>query len=135
LTRGKPRPFLEKLPVVYLGPRASLALRGAPGVLLGARRPAWIDVLEFEPCTGGGLRRLVASRFQAHPPWDVVGLSLPAAELQKRGKRLLNELVPGDVLLTERGPRLHSGVAWVRARLVGEGTKSYRSSTKSPTSI
>jgi hypothetical protein len=134
LTGGKPRPFIERLPVVYVGPQASPALRGAPGLLLGARRPAWVDVLEFEPCAGRGLRSLVDSRFTAHPPWDVVGVSLPAAELQKRGKRLLTELVPGDVLLTERGPRLHSGVAWVPARLV-DGKKSYRSSTRSPTSM
>ena len=45
------------------------------------------------------------------------------------------KLRPGDVLLTERGPRLHSGFAWVPARLVGEGKKNYRSSTRSPTSM
>jgi hypothetical protein len=127
--------LIDKLPVVYVGPGAAPALRGAPGLLLGARRPAWVDVLDFEPCAGGGLRRLVDSRFTAHPPWDVVGLSLPAAELRKREKRLLAELVPGDVLLTERGPRLHTGVAWARARLVAEGRKNYRSSTRSPTSM
>ena len=40
-------------PRVYVGPNAERALRGERGVLLGARRPSFVDVLEFEPISPG----------------------------------------------------------------------------------
>jgi hypothetical protein len=77
-----------------------------------------VDVLEFDVQPGIPFRGLIDSRFRPRPPWDVVGLSLSIADLRLRGERLLRELVPGDVLMTERGPRFHTGRRWVRAPLV-----------------
>jgi hypothetical protein len=100
-----------------VGPNAERALGGERGVLLGSRRAAWVDVLEFDPRPDVGIRRLVDLRFSAAGSWDVVGLSLSSSDLRRRLVPLLRELVPGDVVLTEKGPRFHSGAAWVEATL------------------
>jgi hypothetical protein len=104
-------------PRVYVGPNAARALAGEKGVLLGSRRPAWIDVVEFDPQPDAGFRRLVELRFSNRGLWDVVGLSLSSSELARKRKRLLRDLVPGDVILTERGARFHDGASWVEAPL------------------
>jgi hypothetical protein len=87
-------------------------------VLLGARRPAWIDVLEFDPRPDLAIARLVALRFEAASPWDVVGLSFGSRDLAGRLESLLRDLVPGDVILTEKGARVHDGVGWIEAPLI-----------------
>ena len=125
--RGRGKALIERSPRVYVGPGAERALRGERGVLLGSRRPQWVDVLEFDPRPDSGWERLVDLRFSPQAPWDAVGLSLPLAELRRRANKLLRELVPGDVLLTERGPRVHSGVAWIEAKLLRERTKGRKS--------
>ena len=106
-----------KPPRVYVGPNAWRALAGERGVLLGARRAAWVDVLEFDPRPNAAIRRLVDLRFASAGPWDVVGLSLSSTDLAGRRDALLRDLVPGDVVLTEKGPRVHNGDAWVAAPL------------------
>jgi len=50
-------------------------------------------------------------------------LAAPEARVIRDGSRFNvpgRELVPGDVVLTENGPRVHSGAAWVKAPLVRE---------------
>lgn len=101
-----------------MGPNAARALRGERGVLLGARRHAWIDVLEFDPRPQMAVGRLVALRFEAADPWDVVGLSLGSRDLSAKLESLLRDLVPGDVILTEKGARVHDGAAWIEAPLI-----------------
>ncbi len=103
-----------------MGPNAVRSLGGERGVLFGTRRAAWIDILEFDPRPGVGIPRLVDLRFSQAGPWDIVGLSLSSLELAARRESLLVDLVPGDVVLTENGPRFHSGAAWVKAPLVRE---------------
>jgi hypothetical protein len=93
-------------------------------VLLGSRRGTWVDVFEFDPRPGVGIRRLVDLRFSDGGPWDVVGLSLSSSDLRLRLESLLRELVPGDVVMTEKGPRVHSGTAWVEAPLLMERRRS-----------
>lgn len=109
--------LVETVPRVYVGPDAQRALAGETGVLLGAKRPQWVDVLEFDPRQGTRWKALVELRFTAFPPWEVVGLSLSSPEFRKLGDRLLRELVPGDVLVTEDGPSVHLGDAWTAAKL------------------
>jgi len=110
----------EKPPRVYVGPNAERSLDGERGILLGSRRSAWVDVLEFDPRPNVGIRRLIDLRFSGAGPWDVVGLSLSSSDLAGRLEPLLRDLVPGDVVLTEKGPRFHSGAAWVKAPLQKE---------------
>ena len=109
--------LVETVPRVYVGPDAQRALSGEKGVLLGAKRPQWVDVLEFDARPGTQWKALVALRFTAFPAWEVVGLSLSSPEVRKLGDRLLRELVPGDVLVTEDGPSVHLGDAWSEAKL------------------
>ena len=113
-----------KPPRVYVGPNAEGSLGGERGILLGSRRAAWVDVLEFQPRPHVGIRRLVDLRFSGAGPWDIVGLSLSSSDLTRRLEPLLRVLVPGDVVLTERGPRFHSGTAWVEAPLQTERRNS-----------
>ncbi|HEY7698977.1 MAG TPA: hypothetical protein VIE88_11210 [Vicinamibacteria bacterium] len=117
--------LLKRAPRVYVGPAAERSLRGEAGVLLGARRPDWVDVLEFDPRPDCRCRRLVELRYAAHRR-DVVGLSLPASELRRSGAVLLRDLVPGDVVLTERGARVHTGARFVPAKLVGRKRERFR---------
>jgi hypothetical protein len=126
VSAAKVPPLVATPPLVYVGPGAEPALRGERGILLGSRRPAWVDVVELDRRPGSKLVTLVDLRFAASFPWDVVGLSLPDAELRRREALLLRELVPGDVLVTERGVRFHSGARWVRASLVGVEKKKGR---------
>jgi hypothetical protein len=109
--------MLDRVPRVYVGPNARRALTGEKGLLLGAKRPQWVDVLQFEPRTETSWNALVELRFSAFPPWEVVGLSLPSPEFHELGERLLRGLVPGDVLVTENGPSVHLGDAWTDAKL------------------
>jgi hypothetical protein len=36
----------------------------------------------------------------------------------------LDDLVPGDVVLTEAGPRVHTGAGWVTTSLLTESRRS-----------
>jgi hypothetical protein len=81
-------------------------------------------VLEFCPRPDIGIRRLVALRFSDADPWDVVGLSLSSSDLAARLEPLLKDLVPGDVVLTEAGPRFHTGTGWVETSLLKEPRRS-----------
>lgn len=110
--------LLERVPRVYVGADARRALKGDKGVLLGAKRPQWVDVLRFEATTATTWASLVELRFASFQPWEVVGLSLSAREFLKTSERLLRELVPGDILITEKGPSVHLGDAWTDARYV-----------------
>ena len=109
--------LVEIIPRVYIGPEAERALAGEKGLLLGAKRPQWVDVLKFEARAHLTWKKLVQERFSAFPSWDVVGLSLPSPEFGKLAERLLAELVPGDVLVTETGTSVHLGDAWTEAKL------------------
>jgi hypothetical protein len=109
---------------VYVGPGARFALGGSRGVLFGAQRPRWVDVLEFlgDASFAGreGLDRALERRFDEaqHDDWDAVGLSMTGADVKRYRSKLLAELVPGDVLITERGVLVHLGDTWARAELV-----------------
>jgi hypothetical protein len=82
-------------------------------------------VVEFDPRPGADVQGLVDLRFEGAGGWDVVGLSLSFADLRGRLEALLVELVPGDVVMTERGPKVHSGAAWLPAPLLKDpGTGS-----------
>ena len=109
--------MLTDVPRVLVGPDAARALAGSRGILLGAQRPRWVDVLAFDDRAGLGLGKLAGARFESFDPWDAVGLSLSAEEFVKRRERLLTELVPGDVVVTERGAYVHLGDAWHEAPL------------------
>jgi len=106
-----------------VGPNAEGSLRGERGILLGSRRPAWVDVLEFYPRPDVGIRRLVDLRFADAGPWDVVGLSLSSSDLARRLEPLLEGLVPGDVVITEAGPSVHTGAGWVTTSLRTESRR------------
>ena len=109
--------LLEKVPRVYIGPDAARALLGERGVLLGAKRPEWIDVLAVDAHTGGVWSALVARRYEAPRQWEAVGLSLPFLEFQKHRARWLRELVPGDAVVTENGISVHLGDVWRSAKI------------------
>ena len=109
--------LLEKVPRVYIGPDAERALLGERGVLLGAKRPEWIDVLAVDAHTGGVWNTLVARRYEAPRQWEAVGLSLPFLEFQKHRARWLRELVPGDAVVTENGISVHLGDVWRTAKI------------------
>jgi hypothetical protein len=115
---------LAKPPRVYVGPNAARSLGGERGVLLGSHRADWVDVLEFDPRPGTHVRRLVDLRFEGAGPWDVVGLSLSSSDLRGSLEALLRDLVPGDVVMTENGPKVHTGAAWVKAPLLTERRKT-----------
>lgn len=105
-------------PVVALGPETDVVRDGCFGVLLGVRRAAWIDVVRVRPVAGeGGLSSAIDARFEAHTPWDAVGVALPHAATRGKTRVLLEALVPGDVLATEREVRFHAGDRFARARL------------------
>ena len=118
--------LVETVPRVYVGPDARRALAGDKGVLLGAKRPQWVDVLEFDAQPGTRWKALVELRFTGFPPWEVVGVSLSAPEFHKLRERLLRELVPGDVLVTEEGPSVHLGDAWTEAKLAPGSAPKFR---------
>ena len=109
--------LLERVPRVYIGPDAERALTGERGVLLGAKRPEWIDVLTVELHAGGVWSALVARRFEAPRQWEAVGLSLPFEEFQRHRVRWLRELVPGDAVVTDNGVSVHLGDVWRTAKL------------------
>ncbi|HEY7698107.1 MAG TPA: hypothetical protein VIE88_06795 [Vicinamibacteria bacterium] len=93
-------------------------------MLLGSHRADWVDVVEFDPRPTADIRRLVDLRFERAGAWDVVGLSLSSSDLRGRLRALLRDLVPGDVVMTEKGPKVHSGAAWVEAPLLTDRGKS-----------
>ena len=115
--RGAAHRLIEKVPQVYIGPDAVRALSGERGVLLGAQRPEWIDVLAVDAQTGSAWTALVARRYDAPEQWAAVGLSLPFAEFEKHRARWLKELVPGDVVVTEKEIAVHLGDTWRSAKL------------------
>ena len=122
--RPRPLRLLATIPRVYVGPGARQALGGSRTVLFGAQRPAWVDVLELqadESFAGvRGLRALVDRRFLpgGYENWDAVGVSLSHRDAKRYEERLLAELVPGDVLITERSVSVHLGDTWAEAKLV-----------------
>lgn len=103
---------------VYVGPDARRALAGQWGLLRGQKRPGWVDVLGFSPRSKPRASAIGALRFDASNDWPVVGLSLPEIDWRRGGKTLLRELVPGDVLVTEKGARLHLGHVFAVTRLL-----------------
>jgi hypothetical protein len=74
-------------------------------------------VLEFESQRGVRVNTLVEERFASFAPWDVVGLSLSSSDFRKWRQPLLRGLVPGDVVVTERGTSVHLGDAWTEAKM------------------
>ena len=48
-------------------------------------------------------------------------MSLSTAEFRRVRRKWLDELVPGDVLLTEDGALVHVGDEWVPTRIVAGG--------------
>ena len=120
MTRRRRRRLVDPVPRVFAGPSAARALRGEPGVLLGERRVRQVDVLEFEPCRGPR-DALLDRRFDGFDDWDAVGVSLSTAEFRRVRGKWLEELVPGDVLLTEDGALVHVGDEWVPTRIVAGG--------------
>lgn len=120
MTRRRRTRLVEPVPRVFVGPSATRALRGEAGVLLGEKRVRQVDVLEFEPCPGPR-DSLRDRRFDGFDDWDAVGVSLPFADFRRVRGRWLDELVPGDVLLTEDGALVHVGDDWVPTRIVAGG--------------
>ena len=117
MTRRRRSRLVDRVPDVFAGPSAARALRGERGVLLGERRVRQVDVLEFEPCEGSR-KSLLDRRFDGFDDWDAVGVSLPSADFRRAKRKLLEELVPGDVLITEDGALVHVGDDWVATRVV-----------------
>jgi hypothetical protein len=63
------------------------------------QRPGRVDVLEFQPVSERGYKRLIESRFGPSGDWDTVGIALKADELRRHRLALVRDLVPGDVVL------------------------------------
>jgi hypothetical protein len=63
------------------------------------QRPGRVDVLEFQPVSERGYRRLIESRFGPSGDWETVGIALEAEELHRHRLALVRDLVPGDVVL------------------------------------
>lgn len=122
--RSSSGPLLARPPKVYLGPGASRALAGNWGLLSGMRRPRWIDVLAIEPCARPRPAEVPALRFGPPGAWPIVGLSLPESDWRRRAARLLRDLVPGDVVMTEEGARVHLGNAWAKAPLLRDAFRA-----------
>jgi hypothetical protein len=106
-----------------LGPEARNALKEGSGLLLGAQRPGWVDVLGYEPLFREGWKEIVRRRFDDPPERDVVGVALPEKDFERSRDALIRELVPGDVLLVlgekDTTPQIyiHLGDRWASARL------------------
>ena len=109
--------LLRDVPKVFVGPDARRALSGDRGLLLGSKRPEWVDVLAFDGHAEASWRRLVALRFEDAGLWEVVGIGLSSTQFRAVRKRLLGELVPGDVVVTDHGPSVHLGDTWRKAPL------------------
>jgi hypothetical protein len=106
--------LIETVPVVYMGPDGLVALGGGKGLLLGSKRPDWIDVVGFERRSEeriGGLIHLRLDWKSEH--YDVVGIVLSKAELKKHRSKLIRELVPGDVLLVPEETKTHKNRVYV----------------------
>lgn len=122
---GKTHParLIEKIPTVYLGPGALDAAEGGCGLLVGAQRPGWVDVLDYLPFPGASWRELTRRRFEDPPEWDIVGIVLSKKDFERVNRALVRELVPGDVLLISAGEEaipqifIHLGDQWSAARL------------------
>ena len=109
--------LIERIPEVILGSGASHALLGEKGILLGSKRVHCIDVLMFEPRSALRNDQLVSLRFECFEPWEVIGISLPVGEFDRRKKQLAHDLVPGDLVITELGAFAHMGDQWLEAKL------------------
>jgi hypothetical protein len=103
---------------VYVAPDAKSALEGRWGVLQGMKRPLWVEVLDFSPCSRPRLADVALLRFGQDAVWPIVGLSLPEVDWSRRAESLLRELVPGDVVMTEKGARVHLGDVWADTRVL-----------------
>jgi hypothetical protein len=114
--------LLQERPTVYLGPGALGALEKGFGILLGARRPAWVDLLFYEPVAGLRCKGLVERRFDSRAEAEVVGIVLSPEVFKRHQDSLLRELVAGDVALTVPGkgrPQafVNLGDEWAATRL------------------
>jgi hypothetical protein len=129
--------LIQKIPTVYLGPGARDALSEGCGLLLGAQRPGWVDVLAYETMSCVSWKEIARRRFDEPPERDIVGIALSKKDFERSRKALVRELVPGDVLLTlsdkDTTPQIyiHLGDRWAAARLEmsrGGSSTSTRSS-------
>lgn len=98
------------------------ALDGGRGLLLGEKRHRQVDVLAVEASAGGaeGLEALLSTRLDASSVagWRVVGVALADGDIEAAGDLLLDELVPGDLVVTGPGDGrvfVHRGDGLVRA--------------------
>ena len=128
--KNPPTRLIEKIPTVYLGPGALDALEVGSGLLLGAQRPGWVDVLDYKPFSGASWRELTRRRFEDPPERDIVGIVLSKKDFERSNDALIRELVPGDIViaLTEKDtiPRIfvHLGDQWAAARVKVSGHRS-----------
>lgn len=98
-TPERDRRLLERAPRVYLGPGALPWVTRVKGLLLGAKRPGWVDVVALQPWPKASAKELIALRFSQDDPLSVVGVVLTVEEVRRHRSMLLRELVPGDVVL------------------------------------
>ncbi len=133
--------MIRRAPLVYLGPDALGALSGGKGLLLGSKRPDWVDVLAFERRAETRVGGLLDLRFDLkREGCDVVGIVLSHKELDQHRSKLIRELVPGDVVITseetkpsERHAYVHLGGELETATL--KLSRAYFSSISSPSTI
>ena len=134
-------PLLRHAPKVYVGPGAEGALRGERFVLLGARRPQWVDVLELGPPGDASLSSLVDSRFQS---FGLVGSGRGELAGKRRGEAqstASQRARAGRRAAFERnasgshGRSMGARLTRLRARRALETSESYFSSTRLPMSM
>jgi hypothetical protein len=116
--------LIETVPLVYVGPDALGALGGGKGLLLGSKRPDWIDVVGFERRSEQKVSGLVDLRLDwKSEDSEVVGIVLSEEELDKHRKKLIRDLVPGDVLLVPEDTKPRKNRAYVH---LGDGLAAAR---------
>ncbi|HSF15585.1 MAG TPA: hypothetical protein VLK65_08530 [Vicinamibacteria bacterium] len=103
-------------PFVHIGPDIERERLGEWGVLLGRRRYRWIDVFVLRLSLSHKLKDVVEERYGQHELWDPVGISIPSREAARRSTTLLDALVPGDLLITEKRLAFHAGARWAATR-------------------
>ena len=95
------RRLIDRPPVVYVGPGA-LPLLGRREVLLVGRKGAeWVDVTGVLCPRGDTFEALLAERLEETPErgTELVGVAVGARRLRRHRRQLVEELVPGDVIL------------------------------------
>lgn len=124
VSRARSERLIARAPSVYLGPDALSALSGDKGLLLGRKRPDWVDVLVFERRTEAKVNGLLGLRFDfKREDCDVVGIVISHKELDQHNNRLVRELVPGDVVIIPEKEKPSKGRAYVH---LGGELKSVR---------